>query len=297
MQTLTKQGQQLIEDLAHRYGVSTEAVLTLLQALILGNGTMAQFNHPELGGSGQWMQGGMTMVGDMFNYALKAKVDGLCAELSALLANQPAWVRPVSSQSQSQGGYQPSAAVSLFVPSAGGTAGQWWPADLGVPAATGAQNSIRYAYFPATRRLAIEINGHVSVYDTQNHQIGGVSQQQSMDASLTFTSQFGLVRVSDLPVVAIDGVPQAKTRTATGVPQAETRTAAGVPQAETRTAAGVPQAETQAAVKAELTPPIPAEGTAEAIFAMIERLAELRQKNVLSEEEFTAKKAELLSRL
>ncbi len=264
MQALTKQGQQLIEDLAHRYGVNTDAVLTLLQAVILGNGAMAQFNHPELGGSGQWMQGGMTMVGDMFNYALKAKVDGLCAELSALLANQPAWVSPVSSQSQSQGGYQQGPAVSLFVPAAGGAAGQWWPADLGVPAATGAQNNIRYAYFPATRRLAVEINGHVTVYDTQNHQIGGVSQQQGMDASLTFTSQFGLVRVADLPVVAADGVPQA---------------------------------ETQAAVKAELTPPTPAEGTAEAIIAMIERLAELQQKNVLSEEEFAAKKAELLSRL
>jgi hypothetical protein len=33
------------------------------------------------------------------------------------------------------------------------------------------------------------------------------------------------------------------------------------------------------------------------IFTMIERLAELRQKDILTEEEFAAKKAELLSRL
>ena len=33
------------------------------------------------------------------------------------------------------------------------------------------------------------------------------------------------------------------------------------------------------------------------IVTMIERLAELRRKDILSEEEFTAKKAELLSRL
>jgi hypothetical protein len=33
------------------------------------------------------------------------------------------------------------------------------------------------------------------------------------------------------------------------------------------------------------------------IFTMIERLAELRQKDILTEEEFAAKKTELLSRL
>jgi hypothetical protein len=61
----------------------------VLPILTDGNGTMAQFNHWELGGGGQWMQGGMTMVGDMFNNSLKAKVDGLCFELSNLLAQQP----------------------------------------------------------------------------------------------------------------------------------------------------------------------------------------------------------------
>jgi len=33
----------------------------LLQALVNSNGTMAQFNHWELGGNGQLMLGGMTM--------------------------------------------------------------------------------------------------------------------------------------------------------------------------------------------------------------------------------------------
>ena len=48
---------------------------------------MAQFNCPELGGSGQWMSGGMAMVGDMFNHGLKNTVDNLCAELSNALVN------------------------------------------------------------------------------------------------------------------------------------------------------------------------------------------------------------------
>ena len=63
--------------------------MTLLQALLNSKGTMAQFDHRELGGAGQWMPSGMTMVGDMFNQGLKAKVDGLCSELSQILATQP----------------------------------------------------------------------------------------------------------------------------------------------------------------------------------------------------------------
>jgi hypothetical protein len=70
LQQLTEQGRQKIEEVARRYSVSTDAVMTLLQALVNTNGNMAQFNHPELGGGGQWMRGGMTMVGDMFNYNL-----------------------------------------------------------------------------------------------------------------------------------------------------------------------------------------------------------------------------------
>ena len=87
MSQLTSEGQQKVTELAQRYGVSTEAVVTLLQALRHGPGTMAQFDHPALGGRGPWMPGGM--VGDMCNQALKAMVDGLCTELAAFLAASP----------------------------------------------------------------------------------------------------------------------------------------------------------------------------------------------------------------
>lgn len=103
MQPLTPEGQKWIADLAQKYGVSRAAVMTLLEALVRGNGSMAQFSSPELGGGGQWMRGGMTMVGDMFNNGLKATVDGLCSELSKLLASQPFASNGGSSQSQSQG--------------------------------------------------------------------------------------------------------------------------------------------------------------------------------------------------
>src|SRR6202008_1370262 len=161
------------------------------------------------GGAGQWMPGGMTMIGDMFNHGLKAKVDGLCSDLSQILATQPSMPFPADFQSQRQGGHDISdtGSVSLFVPEAPDPAsGQWWPAELVLPNGTGAQNQVRYAYFNQKRRLAVELNGRVTVYDTLDHQISGVSQQQGHGGSLTLTSQHGTVGISTLPVVSVDGV-------------------------------------------------------------------------------------------
>src|SRR6202034_4894189 len=152
--TVTPEAANAISDIAQRHGLSREAVLAMVFALHTGGGTMAQFDIPELGGSGQWMRGGMTMVGNMFDNALKARVDALCNELAQLLTNTT--VFPASSTSF-QGGF---------------TSANWWPADLGVPSATGAQNDARYAIFPSTRRLAIQINGVTKVFDTGEHHIG-----------------------------------------------------------------------------------------------------------------------------
>jgi hypothetical protein len=237
MLRLTPQGQETVEELAQRHRVSTDAVMTLLQALVNGNGASAQFSHPELGGAGQWMRGGMTMVGDMFNDALKARVNSLCSELSALLAQH-----------------------SLFVPA---SSTDWWPGGLGAPSSSGSQNNIRYAYFSSARRLAIEINGRLTIYDTLDHQIGGISQQQRAGASLTFTSQKGVVDVADLPVVSRGGVRETES--------------------------------SPAAKSAGVDPPVVHEGAD--VIVTLERLAELRQKGILTEAEFAAKKAELLGRL
>jgi hypothetical protein len=202
MEPLSPEGLKIIEELARKYDVSTQAVTTLLQALISGHGTMAQFSHPELGGLGQWAQGGMTMIGDMFNNSLKAKVDGLCSDLANLLRQEPLLRATTSSQSQGQGETGGSGNVTLFVRGAGGSPAAWWGADLGAASATGSQNNIKYAYFPASRRLAVAIGDQVTIYDTADHVIGSVSQQQSGDASLSFVSQRGLVQVADLRVVS-----------------------------------------------------------------------------------------------
>jgi hypothetical protein len=213
----------------------------------------------------------MLMLGDMFNHALKGRVDALCWEISGILANQPGLLRSGSFQSQSQsgGGQQsqgagaPMGESSLFVPD---PAAHWWPRELGAPSATGSQNNIRYAYFGNTRRLAVETNGQVWVYDTLDHQIGGFSQQQGMGGSILFTSQYGTVNLASLPIISIDGHPPA-------APGALSAPAAAAP------ATGAPP------------------GREADLFAAIERLADLRAKGILSDEEFTQKKAELLSRL
>jgi hypothetical protein len=70
---------------------------------------------------------------------------------------------------------------SLASPAAG--AGAWWPAELGLPtAASGAQNALRYAYFPAQRRLPIAVYEYVWLYDTLDHEVSRVSQQQGRAA-------------------------------------------------------------------------------------------------------------------
>src|ERR1700743_438214 len=100
--TVTPEAANAIAGIAQRHGLSQEAVLAMLVALRQGNGTMAQFNIAELGGSGQVMRGGMTMVGIMFDNALKARVDALCNELTQLLASTAVYPAPAPG-AQAQG--------------------------------------------------------------------------------------------------------------------------------------------------------------------------------------------------
>ena len=58
MQPLTPAGHRLVDQLAQRFGLSHDTIFCMLVAVNNGGGTMAQFNCPELGGSGQWMRGG-----------------------------------------------------------------------------------------------------------------------------------------------------------------------------------------------------------------------------------------------
>lgn len=241
MAQLTPEGQNFIRDIAQRYSLSPDSAVNMLIAVNNGGGTMAQFFCPELG-SGQWMQGGMTMVSDMFNHSLKATVNNLCQELSQALATR-----------------------QLFAPapSAGSGGGNsWWPVDLGHPSTSGSQNNLRYAWFPQARRLAVQRDGQISVFDTMDHAIGGVSQQQGSNESLTFSSQYGTFTTLSLPLVSGPGLASSP---APGAPPAPSAMAPRTHSLET--------------------------------IALLEKLGQLRDAGVLSTDEFNAKKAELLARL
>lgn len=198
---LNQQGQDAVADIAQRHGFGVDAVTSMLQSVAAGHGSMAQFSHPEFGGSGQWMRGGMTMVSDMFNDRLKGRVDALCNELSALVAQRPdvAYGRHDGAGTPPPDGHGGGQRSGVFGQP---TSRDWWPDGLHSPGSTGSQNGMRYAVFADQRRLAVDANGRVTVYDTGDHRIGGVSQQQSGSGTVRFTSQQGDVDLSRLPVVS-----------------------------------------------------------------------------------------------
>jgi hypothetical protein len=274
---VTPEAERAIADLAQRYAISREAVLAMMFAVNNGGGTMAQFSIPELGGSGQWMRGGMTMVGNMFDNALKARVDGLCRELSELLATITVFP-PANTSGQSQGGF---------------TSGNWWPADLGVPSSSGAQNNARYAIFPNTRRLAIQVDGVTRVFDTGDHNIGGVQQQQGgAYGSVNFTSQFGTFDVSSLQELGTQEVAETPVA-APAYPEPAQDVFEPAPVVNQAPHNQMPQNQ----APQDQGPATGQPGDPNTIIAAIESLAGLHQRGILSDQEFSAKKAELLGRL
>ena len=177
--------ENFVSRVSLRHSISPDDVRTILRALRSGGGSMAQFSHSDFGGMSQWTPG-MTMVGDMFNNALKSKLDAVCTELAAYVEAET----PSASRGRNREAVEASYRSRHS---------DWWPAGLGTPSAVGGQNDLRYAVFP--RRLVINDNGRVQIYDTGSHRIFGIAQAQSTDQTLTFTSQDGLVRVSDLSKV------------------------------------------------------------------------------------------------
>ncbi|MDX1927958.1 MAG: SHOCT domain-containing protein [Pirellulaceae bacterium] len=282
MPALTDEGRRVVDGLAQRHAFSREATEHMLVAVLNGNGHMAQFSHSEFGGSGQWMRGGMTMIGDMFNNYLKGRVDSLCSDIASQLSNHGGLYQSGSFQSQSQSGsdsqYQEAGGLrgnsSLFAPD---PSRNWWPQDLGQPNALGNQNQMHYAYFAAPRRLAVKTGSSVWVYDTLNHQIGGFAQQQGSNGGISFSSQFGTIDLSSLPVVSRDGQAAIEPAMQPVAPSMS------IPEITT---------------PSTYAPPTQATNSNEGdVIAMLERLGDLKAKGILTEGEFNDKKRELLARI
>jgi hypothetical protein len=177
-----------INELAAKYQVSPGAIEELIRALRAGGG-QAQFNHPDLGGMGQWGGGNMIMIGDMFNHGLKDRVSKLCQTIAGHLDD---FSESVESHGAGRHPYTFEEADDLSA--------NWWPSRLGRPSSSGSQNNMRYACFPQIHRLAIERDGKLTVYDTGTHRLSGFSQQQSTTRSLSFISQNGPLRLNDLRI-------------------------------------------------------------------------------------------------
>lgn len=282
---------------AQRHGFSEDAVQSLWGALTRGGGTMAQFSHAEFGGRGQWMGSGMVMVGDMFNRPLAARVDALCSEMAQQLLSHPETFRTSERR-------PPDA---------------WWPAELAEPGASGAQNGTRYAWFPAQRRLAVEQEGRLDLFDTAHHVIGGVAQHQGGRSAMRFTSQDGLIDLDTLarvtPQAAPDrgnaaAAPSANRQSTNSLPAVTEVTARERPSAALATD-GPPQPlamKPSVEMPHEPRPQAPAPSadrrpvdvaavTHDQILETLVRLGDLHKSGVLDATEFQRKKTELLDRL
>ena len=250
---LTAEGRTEAEAIGRRHDLPVDAVAVLLAAIRRGGGRQAQFSHPALGGMGQWSRGGGIMIGDMFNHSLKAKVDRLCNELAERIDED-----------------------RLFAAAPTGDGGDWWPREFGRPSSAGSQNDEAYACFPDAHRLAIRDARGVTLYDTGDHRISGVSQQQGGSRDLSFTSQNGTVRLSDLRRLEEHGGAERRASSPRQRP-------VGEPDETRRTA--------------HARADVPSSSGSHDPLALLERLYELQRKGILSAEEFAAKKTEVLARL
>jgi hypothetical protein len=176
--------KDVLPEIAQRYQVPEAVVRELYRQLEGSGGTQCQFACPELAGQIQWMPG-MVMVSRPTDKALKARVDGLCCELAAVLSGSDSAA--------------PRAIAENWEHTYGGES--WWPASFGHPATSGEQNGMRYAYFPDQRRLLLQQGARIDAYDTTGHHITGAAQQQGRSSTLTFSTDRGQISTSQLKCI------------------------------------------------------------------------------------------------
>ena len=119
------------------------------------------------------------------------------------------------------------------------------------------------------------------VYDTLDHRIGGFGQQQGGGQSITFTSQYGTVDLSALPLVSRDGhaVQAQPARTS--------------PMSPSLSSSTIPEA---ALAKAPIDDLATHMSSKEDVIALLQRLGELMEKGYISKDEFEAKLRGLIPR-
>ena len=94
--------------------------------------------------------------------------------------------------------------IPLFVPD---PRSQWYPAELGRPNSSGSQNNARYAYFANAHRLAVDVGGDVASFMTPWTTRSAVSRSRGSGGSISFSSQYGTVNLSSLPMLSAMDIP------------------------------------------------------------------------------------------
>jgi hypothetical protein len=95
-----------------------------------------------------------------------------------------------------------STTMEPMKPMKGFSISRWWPPELGEASSSGSSSDMRYAYFSQARRLLIEQQGQLTIYDTGAYQFRGAFQPNGAERKLSFVSQRGLVALDSLKVVS-----------------------------------------------------------------------------------------------
>ncbi len=173
---------ETINQLAERHGFSPDLAQRLLHDLRRGGGRQVQFNDPALGGMGMWQSGGMLMIGDMMNHALKARVAAFLSDLAALLETSP----EVSPQLTRRVERAASMAQNQATISQSGGGGSF----------SVMQNGSSYRYAADRNELVVD---DTEVYDTTGLRVIGIhSQQQNGRGTLILNTDQGPRQIGEL---------------------------------------------------------------------------------------------------
>ncbi|ROO26084.1 SHOCT domain-containing protein [Salinisphaera japonica] len=194
--------ERLVDELADTHEFSRAAIAHLAEAITAGAGDMAMFDHPEFGGPGQWMRGGLILTSRPEDTILTHRIEALCNALSEQARASTSDRAPADSWSD---------VTDIMAPPDTAAMDAWWPAELGTPEATGSGDNLSYAYFRAAGRLAIRERGRLTLYDTGGADIIGIAQSQTDATSETvFTTPEGRLPLAELAPVDAAPAPAAE---------------------------------------------------------------------------------------
>lgn len=163
--------EAVVEALVATHGFPREAVTCAIDAARQGNFSQAQFNHPALGGMGQWMPG-MVMIGDIFNGLLQSRVSSLFADIA----------RRRDSLAAAQQSSLPLA--------------------YGSPSQTSRQNNFVVAYFPNVQRLVAGYEPTLRAYALGGRIVTGIQVQNDHVVVNTSQGSFDLSSFQEVPLGA-----------------------------------------------------------------------------------------------